>query len=255
MLDSPAIGSVNFSPDTVRPLITSDPDTDLRVSWEQNADAWTASVRERLIPSRNAGTDQAILSLLDSFPKGRLLDLGCGEGWLSRAAADQGWHVTGVDASEPLILRAREYAGAEYITLSYDDLNCRPEFAGSFDVIVANFSILGEHISSVLAAIYRILAPRGIFVIQTVHPWVVMSDGAYQDGWREETFNGWSKRFESAMPWYFRTLASWFRELTHARFVVSELREPCSGDTGRPLSLLLVATPVKRELESESRPV
>src|SRR3954451_11502353 len=113
--------------------MTSDPDADLQVSWQQNADAWTASVREHLIPSRNAGTDQAILSLLDSLPKGRLLDLGCGEGWLSRAAADQGWQVTGVDASESLILRAREYAGAEYIAVSYADLNPRPEFARSFD--------------------------------------------------------------------------------------------------------------------------
>src|SRR3954453_1866891 len=137
--------------------MTSDAEANLQVSWERNADAWTASVREHLIPSRRAGTDEAVVSLLLSLPKGRLLDLGCGEGWLSRAATDQGWRVTGVDASEPLILRAREYAGAEYISLSYNDLNCRPEFADCFDVIVANFSLLGEDISSVLPAAYRML--------------------------------------------------------------------------------------------------
>lgn len=224
--------------------MTSDPDTDLRVSWEQNADAWTASVRERLIPSRNAGTDEAIVSLLGSLPKGRLLDLGCGEGWLSRAAADQGWRVTGVDASESLILRARECAGAEYITVSYDELNHRPGFTGSFHVVVSNFSLLGEHVSSLLAAVHQMLAPGGMFVIQTVHPWVAASDGAYKDGWREETFDGWSKRFESAMPWYFRTLESWFLELKNAGFAVSELREPCSRESGLALSLLLVAAPI-----------
>lgn len=52
----------------------------LSLSWQANADAWTAAVREQRIESRRQVTDAAILALAPL----RILDLGCGEGWLRR---------------------------------------------------------------------------------------------------------------------------------------------------------------------------
>jgi 2-polyprenyl-3-methyl-5-hydroxy-6-metoxy-1,4-benzoquinol methylase len=226
-------------------LMTTGREEQLRQSWEANAQAWTSAVREHRIPSRNAGTDQAIVSILAALPKGRLLDIGCGEGWLSRAATDQGWQVVGVDASAGLIERAREHTGTEYYLLRYDDIKHEPSVRRPFDCIVCNFALLGEEIQPLLTSLRRLLTSHGSLVIQTVHPWTASGDQHYQDGWREETFEGWEGGFTAVMPWFFRTLASWFSELASAGFHVVKLQEPADRASGRPLSLLLVCTAVK----------
>src|SRR5688572_23899372 len=216
----------------------------LRSSWEVNAPAWTSAVRENRIASRNAGTNDAVLSVLASMPKGRLLDVGCGEGWLSRAATEQGWRVVGVDASAPLIDRAREHTNAEYLVLDYDQLEIRLRLKGPFDCIVCNYAILSEDIRPLLTSLRGLVSPKGSFVVQTVHPWVVSSDQPYIDGWREESFKGWEGEFKAAMPWFFRTLESWFAELNAAGWFVVSLREPADPASGKPLSLLLVSKPL-----------
>jgi len=89
-----------------------------------------------------------------------------------------------------------------------------------------------------------LLAPGGRLVVQTVHPWGACGDEPYRDGWRLETFEGFGAQvFPEAMPWHFRTLASWHAALAEAGFTVETLREPCHPDTGRPLSLLMVCVP------------
>ena len=45
------------------------------------------------------------------------------------------------------------------------------------------------------------------------------------------------------MPWFFRTLPRWVADLGEAGLVVESLREPPDPNTGRPLSLLVVAAP------------
>lgn len=73
--------------------------------------------RQRITPWKNHGTEP----LLDYFfhhlshrhPRGRLLDIGCGDGWLTIRAAKLGLQGWGIDSSETAILRAREYALAE----------------------------------------------------------------------------------------------------------------------------------------------
>jgi len=212
----------------------------LRTSWDANARAWTSVVRESRIPSRNAGTNQAILSALPSLAKGRLLDVGCGEGWLARAATEQGWTTIGIDASAPLIERAREISDTPYFVIGYAQIAGHPSLAGGFECIVCNFSILGEDVKSLLTALRNLLRPDGALVIQTVHPWAACAERPYSNGWREETFQGWSGEFKEPMPWFFRTLQSWISELAGAGLEVLRLEEPVDPSSGRPLSLLMV---------------
>jgi 2-polyprenyl-3-methyl-5-hydroxy-6-metoxy-1,4-benzoquinol methylase len=220
----------------------------IAASWEANADAWTSVVREGRIPSRRAGTDAAVLDAVRRRPRGRLLDVGCGEGWLARALSAEGWTVTGTDGSAALVARAHELGGGEFAVVSYDDLVAREEPArGPFDVAVLNFALLDERIAPLLSAVARRLAVGGAIVVQTVHPWVAAGDGPYLDGWREETFSAFGDgRFPSPMPWYFRTLASWWRELHGAGLALERIDEPTDPSTGRPLSLLLTHEPSGR---------
>ncbi len=217
----------------------------LTTSWVENADAWTTAVRSGAIPSRRAGTDDAILRAITQAPPGPLIDVGCGEGWLARAIAGTGRRVLGVDASGPLIEAAKQAAGAgdlDYEQATYAELPARARARGDlFSVAVCNFALLDDQLAGALAAIRTVLAPTGVLLIQTVHPFTACGEAAYRNGWREETFDAFGGRFPSPMPWYFRTVASWIDEMSSAGFVIESLVEPVATDGVLPLSLLLRA--------------
>ncbi|HEX5872789.1 MAG TPA: class I SAM-dependent methyltransferase [Longimicrobium sp.] len=211
-------------------------------SWMANADAWTRAVREGRIASRRLATDAAIVEAVAERKPGRVLDLGCGEGWLMRALAERGIDTVGLDVSLELVMAAEETGGGRYRCCSYEELVDDPTRAGGpYDAIACNFSLLGADLVPLLGALRRNLAPGGTLVIQTVHPWTAAGDEGYADGWRTETFDAFGGDFAEPMPWYFRTLGSWIDALRGAGFRVSTLREPVHPETGQPASLVMVA--------------
>ncbi len=215
-----------------------DPTQALLASWSGNADAWTRAVREGRIRSRRALTDGAVLQAIRRCSARRLLDVGCGEGWLCRALAGSGIELTGVDASPALVEAARNAGGADFRCLSYAELIEAPQAAGDgFDVIVCNFSLLDDRTPELLAALAQIATPDATLLIQTLHPLAV--EPPYQDGWRLERFAG----FDGAdawqpMPWYFRTLESWLNALSPT-WRLQSLEEPRLPGAAAPASLLL----------------
>jgi 2-polyprenyl-3-methyl-5-hydroxy-6-metoxy-1,4-benzoquinol methylase len=211
-------------------------------SWMANADAWTRAVREGRIASRRLATDAAIVEAVAERKPGRVLDLGCGEGWLMRALAERGIEAIGLDVSLELVMAAEETGGGRYRCCSYEELVDDPTRAGGpYDAIACNFSLLGEDLVPLLRALRGNLAPGGALVIQTVHPWTAAGAEGYADGWRTETFDAFGDDFAEPMPWYFRTLASWVDALRDGGFRVSTLREPIHPETGQPASLVVVA--------------
>jgi 2-polyprenyl-3-methyl-5-hydroxy-6-metoxy-1,4-benzoquinol methylase len=218
-----------------------DPAKQLRRSWDANAHAWSAAVREQKIESRRVATDAAILEAVLAHSPTRVLDVGCGEGWLIRALAARGSLLVGVDASAALIEAAREHNSGAFHVLSYAELAVRQEqVGGGFDAVVCNFSLLEEDVVPLLSALRQVSAPGGLLYVQTVHPWSACGEAAYRDGWRTETFASFGQAFVEPMPWYFRTLASWVSVVHAAGWRVAEVREPLHPETGKPLSLLLI---------------
>jgi 2-polyprenyl-3-methyl-5-hydroxy-6-metoxy-1,4-benzoquinol methylase len=221
----------------------SDPAGRLAESWRANAGAWTHVVRERRIESRRLATDDAILrAVLDRSP-GRVLDVGCGEGWLCRALSAHGVEAVGVDGSAPLVESARAAGGGRFQVLSYEELALHPERVdgGPFDVAVCNFALLHEELGPLLRALHALLRPGGALAVQTVHPWSTRGEAPYRDGWRVERFEAFGAEFPEPMSWYFRTLGSWTGVLRQAGFRIEDVREPLHPESGAPLSLLLVA--------------
>ena len=211
-------------------------------SWTANAAAWTEAVRGGRIESRRLATDAAILQALLALKPARMLDVGCGEGWLCRAVASHGVDAVGVDVSAPLVEDARAAGGGRFEVMPYAGLADATGTLGRFDVLACNFALLEEDIVPMLRDLHALLAPGGRVVIQTVHPWTACGDEPYRDGWRLEDFAAFGdEAFPEPMPWYFRTLASWLANLNAAGFLVETLREPAHPDSARPLSLLLQA--------------
>ncbi len=201
-------------------------------------------MREGQIPSRRAGTDAAVCSVVLLANPKHVLDVGCGEGWLARALTPRGCQVIGVDASPELIASARALGGGRFEVMSYAELGSTAHtLGGPFDVAVCNFSLLGEDIMFVLRAIRDLIRWNGWLVIQTVHPWMACGDAPYVDGWRTETFEGFGSQFPAAMPWYFRTAGSWWRAIIESGFTVERWEEPLDPISQRPLSLVMRCGP------------
>lgn len=215
----------------------------IRESWETNAGAWTRLVRAGEIESRRVATDAAVLAAVAEHSPQRVLDVGCGEGWLARALAEHGCHVVGIDGSAALIAAAQASGRGEFFQLSYDELAERPHRVGRdpFDAIVCNFSLLQAELAPLLHALAALLTPEGRLIVQTVHPWSACGGVPYADGWRIERFEAFGTEFRQAMPWYFRTLGSWSRDLSEAGFSIERIAEPHHPQTGNPLSLVITA--------------
>lgn len=219
-------------------------EAEIRQAWIRNAEGWSRAISEQRIESRRDATDTAIVDAVLAQRPGRVLDVGCGEGWLSRALAKEGLEVVGFDGSSALIEDARSAGGADFLTLTYDAFVDRPTAVGGrFDVAVCNFSLLGRNVGPLLSACASVLDGGGRLVIQTVHPFDHGEAESYADGWRREDFRGIGEGFHSSMPWYFRTFSSWVAELRGAGLALIDVREPHLPGRARPASIILVAEP------------
>lgn len=218
----------------------SSPDAAILSAWLRNAAPWEAAVRERRIESRRLVTDQAIVAAVKDLAPRRVLDLGCGEGWLARALAAEGIAVTGIDAVPELIEAARRHSGGAFHVVAYEQL--APGVPGApFDAVVCNFSLLGERsVEQVFAALPRLLVPGGHLIVQTLHPLIACGAAPYRDGWREGSWAGIDGDFKDAAPWYFRTLESWVGLFVRYGLAVEALREPLHPASGRPASVIVV---------------
>lgn len=178
-------------------------------AWQQNGPQWIRLIEEELIPSRTAVTNDAIIrQVLHAQPK-RLLDMGCGEGWLCRALSAHGIACTGVDGVESLISYAKEKGQASYVLASYAALiRGDMHLNGTFDVILFNYSLFGQaQTVNILRAVKAYLPEQGRILIQTIHPQNPLF-ARKQAQWIEEDWIHFEKQCQ-AYQWFFRDEAAW----------------------------------------------
>ena len=219
----------------------------LRV-WHDHAAPWTRAVREQAIASRRLVTDAAMVEAVLAWRPQRVIDVGCGEGWLLRALARHGIDGLGVDAVPALVESARAESvlagsGGRFLIMDYAAI-VAGELREQADVVTCNFSLLGgASVDALLGAIPALLAPGGALLIQTLHPWSACGEGAYRDGWREGSWAGCGEGFGEAAPWYFRTLAGWMQSFAAAGLMLESMREPIHPQSGQPASVIFVLVP------------
>jgi SAM-dependent methyltransferase len=95
----------------------------------------------------NGGFNAPLLDAAGIGAGDRVVDLGCGNGQLTRDAARRATagHTTGLDLSEPMLARARERAKAESVdNVSFEqaDVQVHPFELGSYDVALSRFGIM-----------------------------------------------------------------------------------------------------------------
>ena len=92
-----------------------------------------------------------------------ILDLGCGDGQLTQRIAATGAHVLGVDASQEMVVAARE-RGIEAEQANAESL---PFHDATFDAVFSNAALHWvRDQDAMLAQVHRVLKPGGRFVAE-----------------------------------------------------------------------------------------
>ncbi len=219
-----------------------DPLSDAKIvdSWHKNAAPWIVAVREHQIASRRLITDRSIVDAVVSCDGKTVVDIGCGEGWLTRELTVRGMMVLGVDIVPELIETARKIGAQRFALLSYEEI-AAGKLSARFDLAVANFSLLGdESVVGLFRSMKSILHPQGYFIVQTMHPTIACGENAYLDGWRSGTWTGFSTDFTDPAPWYFRTFENWVNLYSSNGFNLVEIREPIHPQTNKPASTIFI---------------
>ena len=144
---------MTFDPDTIREFE--------HAGWQQAAAEYDTTFARATAPFAAALLDAAgVAAGL------RVLDLCCGTGVVTAAAADRGARPIGVDFSAAMLAEARR----AHPQLQFDqaDAEALPYADESFDVVVANFGV--HHLPSpeqAMAEVCRVLAPGGRAALTT----------------------------------------------------------------------------------------
>jgi 2-polyprenyl-3-methyl-5-hydroxy-6-metoxy-1,4-benzoquinol methylase len=103
----------------------------------------------------------------------RILDAGCGQGYLTRILAAQGASMVGVEPARAMIEYAIEKErerplGIEYVRADLVDL---PDLGTVFDTVVSNMVLMDiERWSAAMTNCVRVLRRGGLFVFSISHP-------------------------------------------------------------------------------------
>jgi 2-polyprenyl-6-hydroxyphenyl methylase / 3-demethylubiquinone-9 3-methyltransferase len=111
-----------------------------------------------------------IQTIRQHYSSGRIkiLDVGCGAGFLANALAEADYDVVGLDASEQSLRVARRYDNSGRVQYQLGDANHLPYAEGSFQVVCAmDFLEHVEQPAHIVAEAARVLAPGGLFFFHT----------------------------------------------------------------------------------------
>ena len=192
--------------------------------------------------------DPALLQVLGSVSGQRVLDLACGNGYIARRLAGLRARVIGVDASAPIIERARAREAQAPLGIVYHvgDASHLDMLADrSVDVVVCNMALMDiADAAAAIREVARVLEPPGRFVASLSHPcfdvpnasaWLVERMNFTTTVWRKvsryrEVFQAWYPWSGPVEGWqtpaHHRPLAWYVRALRAAGFVITAFEEP-----------------------------
>jgi SAM-dependent methyltransferase len=206
------------------------------------ADSWEAESRRWIVWARQPGHDSYWRYHRDQFlellppPGRRTVDIGCGEGRLTRHLKELGHRIIGIDASLSLVDAARTFDNSMDIRVA--DATALPFDDASADLAVAFMSLHDiDAMPLAVREIARVLEPGGKLCFAIVHP--INSAGQFERSAADAPFiikgdylkpfpysdtverDGMTMTFHSQH----RPIQAYFEALEEAGLLVEALRE------------------------------
>jgi len=136
----------------------------VRIDWADGDYARTATV---LAPAADALLDAAGIAVGH-----RVLDVGCGNGNATLAAAARGAVATGVDAAEGLVVQAQARADAAGLSASFvvQEAERLPVADGAFDATISVFGVIFADPVPAVKEMFRVTRAGGVVGITNWRP-------------------------------------------------------------------------------------
>jgi ubiquinone/menaquinone biosynthesis C-methylase UbiE len=193
----------------------------------------------------------AILELCEPVAGLRILDLGCGEGYCSRALHQRGAAtLLGMDLSEGMIEAARSQEAIDQFGIHYQ-VGCATELPfseGEFDLVVAVFLfnyLTIDQTQRCMAEVARVLRPGGRFIFSVPHPaFPFMREADYPFYFQVEEAGYFSQRDQQFPGRIWKRDGAWLDvQLVHKTFQDYFQSLALSGFTTMPVLRELRVTP------------
>ncbi|MGH9441636.1 MAG: class I SAM-dependent methyltransferase [Thermoanaerobaculia bacterium] len=178
---------------------------------------------------------EAVWKVIGDVRRQRVLDLGCGPGWMSRALRDAGARVRGIDGSSEMLRQAKNVC-PEVEFLQRDLSRGLPYPKRSFDLVVSHMLVTAiPTVLDLFRSVRRCLARRGRFVFSLRHPcfynFAMSREEASGRAFRKVTGylepEVWRVSvFEGGHNHYHRSLTDYFEALRASGLAVTRFVEP-----------------------------
>jgi trans-aconitate methyltransferase len=153
-----------------------------------------------------------VLALLAPRPGERVLDVGCGDGVLTKKIAELGCNVVGIDSSADFVASARKL-GLTVVQKSASDMDFGPQFDAVFSNAALHWM---KDADVVIERVRRALLPKGRFVAEMGgYGCVNTLLSALIEELDRRGYDG-----HGANPWYFPTVEDYGGRLAAAGFDV-----------------------------------
>ncbi len=210
-----------------------------RAFWDRVARDWDIQVGDDGDRNRVLNSDPVLWDFAGDVSGLRVLDAGCGTGYLSRKLRERGATVIGVDFSERMIDIAREKAPEmDFRVDSCSELRTIED--ASLDMVVANYVLMDVvNLEGTMQAFNRVLKPGGVVIAVFSHPCLPAGRATFSDGegaveyrW---TFPYFERRkcvdppwghFTTEFIWFHRPLSDYWKAFKAAGFDVVDFEEP-----------------------------
>lgn len=213
---------------------------EVRSFWNRVAADWQIQVGDEGDANRRLNSDPVLWEFAGDLRGLRVLDAGCGTGYLSRKLHERGAHVTGVDLSDEMIeiARATSSREIEFHVDSTSELQAVED--ETLDRVIANYVLMDTpDLTGTMRAFHRVLNPGGVAVVVFSHPCFPQGRAeAWEDGepvryvWdfpyfeeRKCTDPPWG-HFSTEFIWFHRPLSDYWKAFTGAGFSVTDFEEP-----------------------------
>jgi len=227
-------------------------DEEVGEAWDSAAEKWYTGYTEFGDLNRQYVIDPTIFRILGEVEGKRILDAGCGNGYLCRLLSKKGAEMVGVDVSTRSIGIAEEIERKERVNIEYNvgSVCSLVMFDDNvFDAVVSNVVLQDlQDIDRAMKELYRVLKLDGKLVFSIMHPCFSSSP---VHGWvrkprdsdRKEDWLYWKvdRYFDrSVEEWrYFdlppiysfhRPLSDYMKALIDDGFTITDFEEPVPAD-------------------------